>query len=186
MLHQMVRAAAAHESILGLLEVAHYVAAMKNENASSQIAVTTYMASGSITHAIAAATLAQGALHAPISQARALLDAPDPVLTACAIADRGERVPGYGNSFYKGCIDPAFEPAFNALPEDTRIRLFKIIQNAKPEEHDLAPNAAIITAAVMKHCGVPAGMEPAVFTFCRIPAWVRLCVQAKVPKVGTP
>lgn len=185
MLFQMVRAAAAHESILGLLEVAHYVAAMKNENTSSQIAVATYVASGDINSAIAAASLAQGALHAPISQARALLDASDPMLAACAIADRGERVPGYGNSFYKSAIDPAFAPAFSALPEETRVHLFDIISAAKPM-YDLAPNAAIITAAVMKHCGVPPGMEPAVFTFCRIPAWVRLCLSTKTPKVGAP
>lgn len=180
MLHQ-VFGKPQHSELLALLEGAHFKAALSNENTSSAIAVATYRASGDIGHAITAASLAQGGLHAPVLQARALLDSGFPVVKALGIIAAKQRVPGFGNSFYKDRIDPAFQATFDALPDFVRADLMGVHAHIGH-----LPNAAAITAAVAKVCGLPAGVEPAIFVHARIPAWVQLCLKTKTPKVGTP
>jgi citrate synthase len=179
MLYQML-GKPQHQELLSELEAAHFRAALSNENTSSAVAVATYKASGDMGKAIAAASLAQGGLHAPITQARALLDCGESFgVTVEEILRRGERVPGYGNSFYKDRIDPAFQAVFDMLPAT----LWAELDVGAPR--NLFPNAALITAAAAKAAGIPAGVEPAIFIYCRTPAWVQLCMKAKMPKVAS-
>ena len=178
MLYQML-GKPQHQELLSELEAAHFRAALSNENTSSAVAVATYKASGDMGKAIAAASLAQGGLHAPITQARALLDAEFPLGVMQTILQRGERVPGFGNSFYKNRIDPSFQALYDELPFSVRAEIERLAP------FNLWPNAAIITAAVAKIADLPAGIEPAIFIYCRVPAWTQLCMKAKTPKVGT-
>jgi citrate synthase len=169
-----------HQELLSELEAAHFRAALSNENTSSAVAVAVYRASGDIGKAIAAASLAQGGLHAPLAQARALLDAYDLVSKVRNITAAKERVPGFGNSFYKDRIDPAFQKLFEMLPPSLRGDLLLVQHNI-----DQYPNAASITAAAAMAAGLPAGIEPAIFIYCRTPAWIQLCLKCKTPKVAT-
>jgi citrate synthase len=169
------------EALLAHLETAHYMAALHNRNTSSQVATATYAASGDLGKAIAAATLAQGSLHAPITAARDLLESmPEPWLTAERIADSGRRVPGFGNSFWNDRIDPSFYDVYAVLPHALQTEIMEIKAKVLPKLH---PNAAIITAAVCIAAELPRGVEPAIFAYCRIPAWTRLCLSMKLPKL---
>jgi citrate synthase len=181
MLYQML-GKPQHQELLSALEAAHFRAALSNDNTSSRVALATYISSGDIGKAVAAACLVQGGLHAPITQARALLDAEFPVGALQEILRRDERVPGFGNSFYKDRIDPAYQPVFDLLPARIAGDIYVLRNHLLADIH---PNAAIITAAVAKVVGLPAGIEPAIFIYCRTPAWVQLCMKAKSPKVGT-
>jgi citrate synthase len=169
------------QTLLKDLEYAHYRAALTNHNTSSQVATATYAASGDLGKAIAAATLAQGSLHAPIIAARDLLESmPEPWLTAERIVDSGRRVPGFGNSFYKTEIDPSFFPVYAVLPPALQTDIMAIKAKVLPKLH---PNAAIITAAVCIAAELPRGVEPAIFAYCRIPAWTKRCLEMKLPKL---
>jgi citrate synthase len=168
------------QTLLQDLEYAHYRAALTNQNTSSQVATATYAASGDLGKAIAAATLAQGSLHAPITAARDLLDSDEPCVYAGELLRAGKRVPGFGNSFYKGRIDPSFDAVYAALPEVFRRRMEWVQDSFFPA---VFPNAAIITAAVCIAAELPRGIEPAIFAYCRIPAWTKLCLAMKLPKL---
>jgi citrate synthase len=172
-----------HAELLGLLAESHYRAALDNANTSSAVAVAVYAASGRLCNAIAAASLAQGGLHAPIAQARALFKFRDPVAAAMYLRDTGQRVPGFGNSFYKDRIDPAFSLLFQSLPAAQKVLIAEINTEVLPK---LFPNAAIITAAVCEVADIPNGAESTIFVHCRTPAWTKLCLQQKLPKVAAP
>lgn len=173
-----------HYELVEQLEEAHYRAAIQNDNASSNVARLTYASSGDMGKAIAAATLAQGGLHAPIVQARQLLEHPHPFALAEKILAKGKRVPGFGNSFFKTAIDPAFVSTFLQL----RMERQTLIQDIKSviftvTGKTLYPNAAIITAAVCIAAGLPSGVEPMIFAYARIPAWTKLCLEMKLPNL---
>jgi citrate synthase len=168
-----------HEELLRTLEYAHYRAALRNQNTSSQVATATYAASGDLGKAIAAATLAQGSLHAPITAARDLLESKQPWLTALRMLEDKRRVPGFGNSFFKTEIDPSFFELYATLPSALQSDIMQIKTKVLPK---LCPNAAIITAAACMTADLPRGVEPAIFAYCRIPAWTKLCLSMKLPK----
>lgn len=177
-LHEIFRIEEQYHWLLALLQWSHYQAALKNDNTSSAAAVAVFKASGDIGKAIAAATLAQGGLHAPIEGARRVLE--DSAYAGQLLA-QGRKVPGFGNSFYKDKIDPCFETTYWALPMGARDRIARI-QNGCPRLENLYPNAAIITAAACVQVGIPAGAEPMIFAYCRVPAWTRLCLGTKVSR----
>lgn len=170
-----------HAELLKLLAESHYRAALQNNNTSSAVAVVVYVASGSLDKAIAAAALAQGGLHAPLAQARSLIESPLPWTAARHIKARGLRVPGFGNSFYKDGIDPAFAFLFCELPDDLKARIREIQDKVLPQ---LYPNAALITAAACVAAELPPGVESTIFTYCRTPAWVKLCMKKEPCPVG--
>lgn len=176
-LHEIFRIEEQHHPLLALLQWSHYQAALKNDNTSSAAAVAVFRASGDIGKAIAAATLTQGGLHAPIEMARIMFESPHMVDTRLA---QGQKVPGFGNSFYKDKIDPSFSDLYETLSAEMKQRIGEI--NYRPKLRKLRPNAAIITAAACVQAGIPAGVGPMIFAYCRIPAWTRLCMGARVAR----
>lgn len=156
-----------------LLE-AHGKAATANMNGSLAVAVVTYKASGSLTQALAAACLAQGDLHAPIDKARELLAlGREAARDAACMMEYGDKVPGFGNSFYKGGHDPAFDQVEATLRKE-RPDLCQIIDDINTQHPKLPqPNAAMWTAAAMEALNIPVGMGPALFISMRVQAWAR-------------
>jgi citrate synthase len=87
----------------------------------------------------------------------------------------GLRVPGFGNSFFKDKIDPAFQPAFDLLSIPTQNHLQQIamaIGTAKGVS--IFPNAASITAAVAWELGLPLGGEFLLFLLGRGASWITM------------
>lgn len=150
---------------------AHDAAATAQPNGSIQTAHIVYQASGSMVAALSAASLAQGGLHAPIEEARALLRAGDAAAEdARYMLECGEKVPGFGNSFYPDG-DPAFFPV-EAILRQQYPDLVAIIDEVRSTNLKLPPpNAAMWTAAAMEAMGMPVGLGPALFISTRVKAW---------------
>jgi citrate synthase len=158
--------------LLHLLETAHGRAARDNSNISSTVAQMAYAGSGSVTQAIVAAIMTTGDLHAPIEEAYYNLnEASDEYLAAIGI------VAGFGNSFFKESVDPAFQEVFEVLIQHYPLiaERIKHIQQVAKIEH-LFPNAALITAGCLSVLGLPKEMGIALFIKYRVQAWTDLCI----------
>jgi len=161
------------QRLLALLEQSHDTAARDNGNISSTVARMAYAGSGSIAQSIAAAILTTGERHAPIEEAYYnLTKASDDYLMSLGIVE------GFGNSFFKDKIDPAFQPTYDYLKKHHPALVNRIlyIQKVAHIEH-LFPNAAIITAACLVVCDLPPIYGMALFIKYRVSAWVDSCLE---------
>jgi citrate synthase len=178
------------------LLTAHNTAATANPNGSLMVAHTVYQASGSMVAALGAASLAQGALHAPIEAARDLLRegvnmGPKAAAVAAAMMlEDGEIVPGFGNSFYKQAEFPRGDPAFNAVEDAIREdfpELSAVVDAIRGANPQLPPaNAAMWTACVLEALKMPVGIGPAIFIASRVKAWANSILQAEQQKDAEP
>ena len=180
-----------HPELVSALFAAHREAAVANDNASKLCVLQAWGGSGRFENAIIAGMATIGALHAPLVAARELWEDCNEWDTRIgAICDSGQRVPGFGNSFYVG-IDPAFRGMDRVLPADQSRKLGRLCGfvdvyfcDTYVGESKLEPNAAMYTAIVASICEVPRGLEPALFALARIPAWAEMCGAVQHPKVG--
>lgn len=164
------------DELLRLVVIAHQTAATDNQNASTVAFVNAYGASGSIENGIASAVLTIGNLHAPIFDARIVYETWHANDFAQRISS-GLRVPGFGNSFFKDRIDPAWEPVDSFIRErfpDIRSRIRNITQIMSDNNRAILPNAAMYSAAVCSELKFTYGTESAIFIMSRIPAWLSL------------
>jgi citrate synthase len=160
--------------LLDALCWAHQEAAKANRNVSTITMMNAMMGSGRIENGIAAAVLTLGHIHAPILAARGLYENGQKEVVQLMIR-RGQRIAGFGNSFYKTSIDPAFNDVMAILQVSfpkvmARINELSgwLIEAGKP----LYPNAALITAAVCSELGIRGGTETSLFILWRLPVWV--------------
>jgi citrate synthase len=154
-----------HPELLECLIAAHQQAAQHTSNASSTIAVVATQGSHDFSKGVIAATASIGGSHAPLAQARQVYR-----YATKEWVESQKIVPGFGNSFYKDKVDPAFEQVLDMLAAD--------FPEADKRIHELHcwvkkvhPNAALITAAVCEVCGIPDGLESALFIISRVPVW---------------
>jgi|SRR5580693_2770814 citrate synthase len=162
--------------LLGLTVIAHQQACYNNQNASKEICRCIAQCGGRLENGIASAILSLGGSHAP------LLDARDTYLhgNRFTIGDKlsrkkGYKVPGFGNSFFKDHIDPAWVPVRSFIKEEFTLSFDRITQLsgdvAEATGKTLFPNAALFTAVVCEICEIPAGMESTIFILSRLPIW---------------
>lgn len=196
------------ESLMIAVTEAHYRAGADNDSISRSVFRATYEGSGDVMKGIAAAILSIGGKHGPLFQARGLIGLfhLNPVkayelIDECLQA--GEKVPGFGNSFFKTEIDPAFEEVYlkyadlyssiygvsetsnpvNLLWE--RFSRAKYDQTFKYGDKCVYPNAALITGAVAHLCqGVPY-IENWTFITGRSRAWIESLSLPEAPKEAT-
>lgn len=160
--------------LLDALCWAHQEAAKANRNVSTITMMNAMMGSGRIENGIAAAVLTLGHIHAPILAARGLYENGQKEVVQLMIR-RGQRIAGFGNSFYKTSIDPAFNDVMAILQVSfpkvmARINELSgwLIEAGKP----LYPNAALLTAAICSELGIRGGTETSLFILWRLPVWV--------------
>lgn len=154
---------------------AHQTAALKNENNASAFAFWNSMAgSGRVESAIASFCLAIGHLHAPILEARGLYEEGERLNVLGRLND-GQKIAGFGNSFYKTSLDPAWDEVMNVIrmsfpKTDARIQELCswMAEGGKP----LYPNAALLTGAVCSELKIPHALETSLFVVWRIPALI--------------
>lgn len=176
-------------TLASALSRAHFVAAHNNKNNISAVAaLNAYQGSGSIPQAIAAGILSMGGQHAPLGEARSLIrrfrkhprESFEMHIRGIILSKK--KVPGFGHSYYKDQIDPAFDEVWQqywSLIDDSENPVIQIqgIVNKTLEEigkRRIFPNAAIITAAVCEYLDAYPGMEYGIAIASRIPAWVEL------------
>jgi citrate synthase len=163
------------DTLLNLLVKAHQDAARNNPNASAELCKVATEGSGDFTKGVIAGLAATGGAHAPLGAARDIYinGLPDHANLS------GYRVPGFGNSFYKDKIDPAFVPTTTHIRNvHTKHfeRIVKLVEDVqKIRRVRLQPNAALITAAVCEILEIPRGVEGVIFMLARIPVWAEDC-----------
>lgn len=157
---------------------AHDIAATTNQNCSSAACSNAIAGSGSFANGVASAILTLGKHHGPINDARLVYENFDEGAVRQWVM-AGGKVPGFGNSFFKDSLDPAWVgvdlfledkfPNVSARIEELS-RFVELTVGSK-----LCPNAALFTAAACSEIGLAHGFESALFIISRIPAWGGLC-----------
>lgn len=184
-----------HSELVEALFAAHREAAIANDNASKLCVQQAWGGSGRFENAIIAGMATIGALHAPLVAARKLFELGGSAdLYIEEWVKRGERVPGFGNSFFGGRGDHSFNEPCRILMRAygwayDRVGELKgtiewVRQERGKEAAEISPNAAMWTAVIASICEVPIGLEPALFAMARIPAWAEMCGAVQHPKVG--
>jgi citrate synthase len=158
---------------------AHDMAARNNQNASSGAAVNAFFGSAQLTNAIASAILTLGDAHGPIGPARFVYEKFDERSLKSAILS-GMKIPGFGNSFFKDSIDPAWSRVREIIDVDFKKANDRINQLhgwMKEVGKDVHPNAALYSAVICNELGMIHGSESAIFVLARTAAWTSLCVK---------
>lgn len=177
-----------HFELLDLLLTAHRNAAQDNANISKQLCVAASYGSGKFRQGLIAAIASIGDTHAPLTAAREVFENAefDQVQQQAA---NGAIIPGFGNSFFKTHIDPAFKPVHLHLGkhftrEENRLakltesvwKGIKAKERGTDKDTQLWPNAAMYTAIAAQLLGVPHGLEEVLFLLPRIPVWAEACL----------
>jgi citrate synthase len=158
---------------------AHDMAARNNQNASSGAAVNAFFGSAQLTNGIASAILTLGDAHGPISPARFVYERFDERALKSAI-EAGMKIPGFGNSFFKDRIDPAWSRVSELIKfsfPNANARIEQLHGWMKEAGKNINPNAALYTAVVCSELGVMPGAESAIFILARTAAWTSLCIK---------
>lgn len=158
---------------------AHDLAARNNQNASSSAAVNAFFGSGNLVNGIASAALTLGEAHGPIGPARFVYERFDERALKSAI-QTGMKIPGFGNSFFKDKIDPAWSNVYEIIKADfptANSRINQLHGWMKEAGKDLYPNAALYTAVVCSELGMIPNSESAIFILARTSAWTSLCIK---------
>jgi citrate synthase len=158
---------------------AHDMAARNNQNASSGAAVNAFFGSAQLTNAIASAILTLGDAHGPIGPARFVYEKFDERSLKSAILS-GMKIPGFGNSFFKDSIDPAWSRVREIIEVDFKKANDRIKQLhgwMKEVGKDVHPNAALYSAVICNELGMIHGSESAIFVLARTAAWTSLCMK---------
>lgn len=158
---------------------AHDIAARNNQNASSAAAANAFFGSGNLTNGIASAVLTLGDAHGPIGPARFVYERFDERALKSAI-EAGMKIPGFGNSFFKDKIDPAWSRVREIIEADfpnANGRINQLHDWMRQSGKDIHPNAALYTAVVCSELGMIPGSESAIFILARTSAWTSMCIK---------
>lgn len=158
---------------------AHDMAARNNQNASSGAAINSFFGSGNLTNAIASAILTLGDAHGPIGPARFVYERFDERALKSAI-ESNMKIPGFGNSFFKDKIDPAWSRVREIIETDfpnANSRINQLHGWMKEAGKNVHPNAALYTAVICSELGMFPGSESAIFILARTSAWTSMCIK---------
>jgi citrate synthase len=157
---------------------AHDTAARNNQNASSAAAMNAFIGSGMLANAIASAVMTLGHRHGPITQARFVYEQMDEASLKSAVENR-VRVAGFGNSFFKDGIDPAWRSVSEIIERqfpEAHARLNELRQWLSDSGKNLFPNASMYSAIACSELGMIYGSEPSIFVIARTAAWTSRCI----------
>lgn len=143
--------------LLDALYKAHAEVALR---ANPSLTALTLTASGSASYfnAIASALLTLGGLHGPLTATFDLLASEDPLGEVDARLAAGYRIPGWGNSFHKGEVEPAFRPVAKLLQEvcpELGEKIDLITKHIHGRGLNIYPNPSTYTAATAIVVGLP-------------------------------
>lgn len=165
-----------HEQLLlDRLYEAHAQSAFR-ENCSTQALCVAAAGSRSLPQSLIAALSTLGERHAPLVATYELLSDSDPVGIASFMLANGQKVPGWGNSFYKG-PDPLWVPVMQVLDEHfihMAAKLTSISAVFYSRGKPLQPNPSAFTAATAIILGMPKELSPWLFISARLTPWCHL------------
>lgn len=154
----------------------HKLGALKNvNNASNQAVRNAAPCSLNLAQSLASGILALGGLHGAVTQARRVLFHQTP-----RNLNKGERVPGMGNSFYRDQIDPVWQGLAEFIEKNHPEIWGKILawqEQLRKQGKTLYPNPAALTAAVAELVGWPVGAELILLVEPRMAVWTAIHVE---------
>ena len=166
-----------NEILIKTLCQAHFEAAMNNNNVSSAMVKQVASVGKGLPEAIAAACLTLGEVHGPTTQARRVLFEEDDDNVIRSNLEQGNKVPGFGNAFFKNGVDPAFKEISDIIYKDhpevgQRIDdVGELIVEVRGNR--VYPNAAAFTASVAHILDIPWHTEVGLLIMGRTPAWIQ-------------
>lgn len=171
---------AALERLLDTFARCHQGSAMRNQNMSSVALQIAASSGATMAHSVASSLLTLGDKHGPADLARiAIYDRSTESIEASV--ENGEKVCGWGNSFYKTSVDPSFLDLAHLVREeypDHEEKLKRVSEIIfKSSGKALYPNPAAYTAVCAEILNLPRGSEIMLFILARVPAWSALWVQ---------
>jgi hypothetical protein len=141
------------------------------ENVSTTVFYAAAIGSREYTKALAAALCSLGGPHAPLVETYELLQHPE---RAAQLLDAGLKVPGWGNSFAKGAIDPIWQPLAVLLQENFP-GIYQAVDQVTITLHrrgkEIFPNPSCFTAAVGLVLRMPKEVVPWIFVQGRLGKW---------------
>lgn len=170
------------------LVAAHRRAAAANQPVSNAVCAAVADGSGSFAAGVAAAILSTGGKHAPFVEARKVLrgdcdhDGRNYHGGGGNLQERvayGWKVPGFGNSFHRDQVDPAFMPLALMLSLPTRNRIISLASSLWQIGKRVHPNAAMFTAAVLEELELPDEFGLVAFVLGRLPEWALAAALAR-------
>jgi len=163
--------------VLELLIKAQYQAAMNNDNVSSAMVRQMAVVGEPFEKAVAAALLSLGGpVHGPTADARHVLFTADDAEIKERML-RKEKIPGFGNQFYRDKVDPAFAEFYTEIENNhpeiwTRLtHVAALIMEVKGKF--FYPNAAAATAITAELMNLAEGTEIQLLVMGRLPAWAQ-------------
>jgi citrate synthase len=143
----------------------------------SSVAVQVAAAGGcSLPNAIISALSTLGNRHAPLEQTYEFLNQPHPEDQVSDFLERGQKIPGWGNSFHKG-PDPVWEPVSNVLQKHFGVyyaRINEVTAALHGIGMPLYPNPSCFTAITAIILQVRKELAPHIFINGRLLGWYKL------------
>jgi citrate synthase len=162
------------QEIVDAVIAAHATAARNNPNASTGGAVNAFHGSASFRQAVVGGIMTLGRNHGPIGDARVVFEHwTDADFEA--VAEHDGLVPGFGNSFFRNQIDPAWGKVRDLIESKWPTEWARLMTLSK--HVPVAPNAAMFTAIACGAAKIPHGYEELLFILPRIPVWAEKCQQ---------
>jgi citrate synthase len=175
-----VRAEVTQEKLALLQAVfdAHDKAARNNQNASSGAAMNAFIGSGILANGIASAVMTLGHRHGPITEARLIYEEICEWALKTGVENEA-RIAGFGNSFFKDSIDPAWNEVAEIIERqfpNAHARIKQLQTWLSECGKNLFPNAAMYTAVACSELDMIHGSEAAIFVIARTAAWTSSCI----------
>lgn len=170
------------ERLLETLFKCHRAAAKNNANLSSTAIMQVAAAGKGIESAIAGGLMTLGDIHGPVAQARMMIfTAEDKQLWESL--EEGRILPGWGNAFFKGEMDPAIIPIADLISSEypkVDNRLMRITEFiAEVKDKRIFANAAAYTAVTAEILELPVGIEMILAIGARLPTWTSQFLEAR-------
>lgn len=127
--------------------------------------------SGKFTSGVIGALSTLGGPHGPIEQTYRLFMSADPDSAARAYLDRGEKVPGFGNSFHKGEPDPKWAEVDYILRSKFPAQAERMESVFRVLGGKVFPNPSTYTALTAIIVGLPEKLAPYIFVAARLEGW---------------
>jgi citrate synthase len=163
------------DELIGAVLAAHRKAALENENVSSIALCLNASVQAAFPQCVASALQTLGGpVHGPAQDARELIYGWDDEEIHEFLVD-GNIIPGWGNSFFKEGIDPAWAEVDALLRLKYAEHLERVdaitalVSDVKGTP--LFPNAAAFTGVTAHVVGIPIGLEMLLVILGRLPAW---------------
>lgn len=170
------------QALLDLVLEAHAQSAQRN-NISTAAVVQCAAGNGTYTNSIAAGLLTLGGSHAPLEQSYELLSSEYAVEGAKLMMADGVRIPGWGNSFYRGEPDRLWSKVsawIEVNRPDLHARISEVTAFLHSQGKEIYPNPSTYTAAAAIALGIPAKCAAYLFLQGRLLSWSQIFMKGAI------